>query len=375
MDRLTKTKYLMVLMTAFLLVGCNEPAARQLPGASSAQELPPPGISRTTAPQTTPTIRPQNSITPAPTTAPTNRPRPTITTTVEPYEPWTINWLDRRTYGGGDVLSVELLAENSLFARHLIRYPSDGLDIYGFANIPAIEGPLPVIIAIHGYIEPEVYNTLDYTTRYADDLARRGFLVIHPNLRNYPPSDAGENLFRVGMAVDILNLIALVRQTAGIPGTLLEKGDPGKIGLWGHSMGGGISTRVMTIDENVAAVVLYAAMSGDEQQNFEAIFDWSDGERGLEELGVPERALARISPENYFHRVRAAVSIHHGLSDELVPVQWSEDTCQQLSDVGVTVECIFYPGQPHTFWGEEDLVFMENAAIFFRENLSASNGP
>ena len=66
----------------------------------------------------------------------------------------------------------ETLAVSDAFTRTLITYPSDGLTIYGFVNVPVGEGPFPVIIAVHGYVEPEVYSTLDYTTRYADGLAR-----------------------------------------------------------------------------------------------------------------------------------------------------------------------------------------------------------
>src|SRR5258708_40226364 len=78
----------------------------------------------------------------------------------------------------------------------------------------------PVIVALHGYIDPAVYDTIDYTTRYADALAQAGYLVLHPNLRNYRLSDKGPNLLRVGFAVDVLNLIALVRTQSGQVGPL-----------------------------------------------------------------------------------------------------------------------------------------------------------
>jgi uncharacterized protein len=288
----------------------------------------------------------------------------TATATPNPYVAWSIESLKTRQYGEGELRQEEVLAQNSYFTRILFSYPSDNLQIFGFMNIPVGEGPFPVVIALHGYIDPQVYTTLDYTTRYADDLARRGFLVLHPNLRNYPPSDTGENLFRVGMAVDVLNLVGLVNRRGGLPG-LLEKANPEQIGLWGHSMGGGISTRVITVTDLVDGVVLYAAMSGDEIKNYQAIYEWSDGLRGLEELSVPQEALLQISPEYYFDEIQAAVSIHHGQADELVPVEWSENTCAQLKDKGKNIECLIYPGMPHTFYGDDDLAFMDNVAQFF----------
>ena len=295
-------------------------------------------------------------------------PSPTVSPTPDPFAGLSIDELAARFYGAGMVTIVETLGTFPDFTRYLIRYPSDDLTIYGFMNVPAGEGPFPVVIAIHGYIDPAEYGTLDYTTPYADALARAGFLVLHPNLRGYRPSDSGPNLFRVGMAIDVLNLIGLVRQTGGLPGALAQA-NPDAIGLWGHSMGGGISLRVLTISPEVDAAVLYAAMSGDERQNYEAIYRWSDGQRGLAELSIPVDALTHISPIFYLERIQAAVSIHHGRNDELVPLDWSLDLCQRLSELDKVVECFTYNGQPHTFTGEGNEVFMQRVNDFFERYL------
>jgi len=311
--------------------------------------------------------------------APTVSPLPTLTLTPslvseatptpDPYAQFTIEHLAARTYGGGELKIVETLAVTETFTRELISYPSDGLTIYGFMNVPKGEGRFPVIIALHGYIDPNLYNTLDYTTHYADSLAAAGYLVLHPNLRGYAPSDSapsGEpNLFRVGFAADVLNLVALVRQQGGQPG-VLQTANPETLGLWGHSMGGGISIRVMALSPDVRAVVLYGSMSGDDQKNFDRIFRiFSNGTRGIEELSVPAEVLPRISPIFFLDRVTAAVSIHHGEADDGVPLEWSTDLCERLQALGKPVECFTYPDQPHTFRGEGDQLFKERAINFF----------
>jgi dipeptidyl aminopeptidase/acylaminoacyl peptidase len=135
-------------------------------------------------------------------------------------------------------------------------------------------------------------------------------------------------------------------------------------------MGGGVSTRVITVSPDVKAAVLYGAMSGDEHKNYEAILSWTGGERGQEELGVPDEALARISPEFFFDGISAAVSIHHGRSDTTVPLEWSEHTCSLLTALGKTVECTYYGGAPHTFQGETDEEFMRNVVDFFERYLT-----
>jgi len=221
---------------------------------------------------------------------------------------------------------------------------------------------------LHGYIDPAVYNTLDYTAHYADALASAGYLVFHPNLRGYTPSDSGDNLFRVGMAIDVLNLIALVQSQSG-GADQLKNANPNAIGLWGHSMGGGITTRVLTVTDKVKAAVLYAAMSGDEQKNYEAIRQWSGQTRGLEEQNIPVEALRQISPMYFFQNITAAVSIHHGKADQLVPPDWSITTCDQLSTLGKNVQCQSYEGMPHTFYGSSDQEFIQNTVQFFNQNL------
>jgi dipeptidyl aminopeptidase/acylaminoacyl peptidase len=341
------TLLLMVLLGVFL-TGCG--------GNAPLPPIPTPSATKTATalPTTTATA--------------TNIPQPTLTSTAQPYWEYSIEYLRSRAYGDGKIEITETLGQNSAFTRHYFRYDSDDLSIYGFANVPHGGGPFPVIIALHGYIEPDIYQTLDYTTHYADALASNGYLVLHPNLRGYPPSDAGNNLFRVGMAVDVLNLIALVKEHSGEPG-LLQSADPTRIGLWGHSMGGGVSMRVLTVSQDVKAAVLYAAMTGDEQKNYEAIYRWLNGSMGLEELAVPTEFLPRISPMYYFEDISAAVSIHHGLADKLVPVQWSMLTCEQLKALGKEVECHYYEEMPHTFYGAREKEFIHYTIEFYDRNL------
>ena len=314
------------------------------------------------------------TFTPSPTQVPTATQTatavPTLSPTPDPYFPYTNDYLRSRAYGGGQIEFLEVMGQNLYFTRYLIRYPSDGLNIYGFANIPNDEGSHPVIIALHGYIDPAIYNTLDYTTHYADALASAGYVVFHPNLRGYQPSDNGDNLFRVGMAADVLNLISLIQAQSG-GNDPLQNANPNLIGLWGHSMGGGISTRVLTVTDDVKAAVLYGSMSADEQKNYEAIRQWSGDTRGLDELNIPVEALNRISSMYFFQNITAAVSIHHGMADALVPMDWSVLTCDQLKALGKNVECHYYEGMPHTFYGQGDEQFVQNTIQFFNQYLNA----
>jgi dipeptidyl aminopeptidase/acylaminoacyl peptidase len=283
----------------------------------------------------------------------------------------TIADLSARSYGGGQLKIEERLAVTNSFTRSLVSYPSEGLTLYGFMNTPIGDGPFPVAIVMHGYVSPETYNTIAYTTRYADALAQAGYLVIHPNYRNWPPSDEGPDLFRATHAVDALNLIAIIRAQAGQPGPL-KQADPNFVGMMGHSMGGGITLRTITINDGVHAAVLYGSMSGNERQNFEKVMEWSGGTRGQEELNTSEADLERISPIYHLAQIDTPVSIHHGENDGTTPLKWSLDLCDRLAELDKPVECFTYPGQPHTFQGEGDQLFIQRAIEFF-ERIRQSN--
>ena len=294
----------------------------------------------------------------------------TATPTPDPYAGLSVTELAEREYGAGEIEIESTLEEGTDFTRYLVRYPSEGLTVYGFMNVPRGDGPFPVVLVLHGYVYPPNYRTLAYTTRYADALASAGYFVFHPNYRDHLPSDADteRDLFRVGYAKDVLNLLDLVKTWAGTEGPL-GSADGTRIGLWGHSMGGGIALRVATVQPDVQAVVLYGAMSGDERKNYERIRMWSGGQRGKEELAASEEVLQRVSPIHHLQRITAPVSIHHGERDESVPPEWSEDLCGRLQDLGHDVECFTYADQPHTFRGEGDQLFMRRMISFFDQYL------
>lgn len=356
-----------ILITGYLLAACS--ATQSSPGVPVQTSLP----VVTLLPQSvTPYLLPSAMSSQSPRLSPTVRlpAKPTILPIPDPYDAYTIEYLAGRSYGGGTLQVEKVLEVNNYFTRTLFSYPSDNLRIYGFINSPLmVSASQPVIIVLHGYVELAAYDTIDYTTPYADALARAGFLVLHPNLRGYPPSDSGDNFLRVGMAIDVLNLAALVREQAGKPGPL-EYADPQRIGIWGHSMGGGIGIRVITISPDIRAVLLYASASSDDRQNYELIYGTlKDSTPGIDQLSLLEEAFLRISPVYYLDRIQAAVSIHHGKLDKDIPLAWSLDLCRRLQALGKLVECFTYEDQAHTFDGDGYELLMQRTIDFFNRTL------
>lgn len=237
--------------------------------------------------------------------------------------------------------------------------------MYGFINIPEGEGPFPVIIMLHGYVEPGEYTTLAYSTRYADALAEAGYIVLHPNLRGYAPSPAAENSLGIGDTIDTLNLLSLVRQFSGTEG-LLKSADAQEIGLWGHSMGGGIVLRVLIIDGDIDAALLYASINADEKIN---LSHFEDDGRGIKKISAPDSALERISPLQFLDRIDTPISIHHGDADQVVPQIWSDILCAALEGMDKEVRCETYTGQPHTFQNSGDTQLIADSIKFFNQKL------
>ena len=266
-----------------------------------------------------------------------------------PIPTYSLDFLEQKPYGLGE-LRVEYPWHNEAeFTRYYITYDSDDLNIHGFVNIPVGNGPFPVVIALHGYIPASEYETLDYSTRYADSIARKGYIVLHPNMRNFPPSDYAPRRgdYHSGFTTDVMNLLEYVRQEAGQPGSIFENADLSRIGLWGHSLGGSVALRVAALVQETKAVVLYAAVTQ----------RYSNGSAG-----------ARIYD---LENTDAAFQVHHGLADRTVRPQDSTRFCAQLEDAGAEHECFFYEDAPHTFirLGQDDPLFIQRVVDFYLEEL------
>jgi len=172
---------------------------------------------------------------------------------------------------------------------------------------------------------------------------------------------------RLGYTEDVINAVKAVQRSD------IKKLDKEKIGMLGHSMGGGIAYSVAVITHDVKAFVLFAPVSPNVIDSYNK---WlKDRPEVVEEVrqayGEPEQNpefWAAISPFTYFNDIDAPFQIHHGTVDESVPLEWSENTVNRLRELGKQVEFFTYPNEPHEFVAAWPLV-MQRTASFFRTNL------
>lgn len=306
-----------------------------------------------------------------PTITPTPVPPTPTPTTLPPvsekYLSYTIPYLRSRSYGGGQIEVLDVIEDSEKFTRYLIRYPSGNLDIYGYVNFPKGEGPFPLIIMLHGFARAHEYTSVSNTDT-ADVFANNGYQVLHPDMRGYPPSDNGDNLYRVGLAVDVLNLIALLKEQANQPGWL-ENADITRIGLWGISLGGGVALRVATVSEDINAVLLYSSISGDESKNAELFYTITESQTNLTEMETSPEVMAYISPINYFDRITASVKLYHGSLDDAVPSAWAAETCDVMEANNIDIDCVYYLNCGHTAFSKCQPGFNDEVLAFFDSHL------
>lgn len=276
-----------------------------------------------------------------------------------------------KTFDGRDFTVGKVLEQSTAYTRYYITYRSEGLLISGIMNLPRGNGPFPILILNHGYIDPAIYTNGRGLRREQDFLARQGFIVIHSDYRNHAQSsriDEGELKNRLGYVEDVINLVFAIRAAS------LPYFDKENIGMLGHSMGGGIAQTVaVATPDLVKAIVLYAPVSMDYRDSyFKYIVD--DPERsdqikakyGEPEVGNP--LWDALSPQTYVDRITVPILLFQGTNDTSVLPEWSEKTADLLRVKGKKIQYIVYPGEAHEFssrFGD----FMNETNIFFRQHL------
>lgn len=137
--------------------------------------------------------------------------------------------------------------------------------------------------------------------------------------------------------------------------------------MYGFSMGGGVALRVLTVTTDVKAALLYSPVSGDESKNI-PLFEGLAGGRDPQFDGEAEASaasLVHISPSYHYTVITPPVLIFHGTADSVVPVSWTQETCDLLVAAGRNAGCIFYDGASHIFDGSAMQDFVPRMFDFY----------
>ena len=257
-------------------------------------------------------------------------------------QPPTIPQMIAADYVGSDLKIKETLAITPAYKRYLISYKSGKLNISGIMNVPVGKGPFPVLVLCHGYINPKIYTVGRGLKREQDYLARQGFVVLHTDYRNHGLSDkdpGSEQHMQLGYVEDVVSAVLAVKNSK------FDFIDKERVGLMGHSLGGGICEDIMVAKPNlVKAIVLYSPVSADYIDNFNR---WIVKDRPdiaadfMKAHGTPQanpQFWKELSAINYLDRISVPIMINHGTNDQDCPLAWSQRLAAALQAAGKSVE-------------------------------------
>ena len=348
---------------SLLLAGCTT----AVDDAGSATNAAPSSSSSAPSPSASP-----SSSAPASSPAPSASPSDDLPPVTDPVS---LPALMREDVQGTDLKLGEVIGRFGAYTRYAVTYRADDLTISGIMNVPAGDGPFPVVVLLHGYIDPAIYVTGQGYRREQDALARNGYVAFHVDYRNHAGSDddpRNDVDLRLGYTRDAIAAVEAVKASD------LEFLDSERIGLIGRSMGGQVAFNALVAQPGlVDAAITYASVSTDAVDNYDRWIRFADGRRQLatsieREHGSPEddpEFWAGVSARNYFDQITTPVMVHHGVVDDTCPIAWSRATVRALRAADVDVTYHEYPGENHYMYAGWAPSFQRTLA-FLEENLT-----
>lgn len=249
-----------------------------------------------------------------------------------------------------------------------IRYRSlDGLDIPALLWQPAKPNGA-AIVRPHGGPADHYLNQWDGLAQY---FLAKGYTFLTPNFRGSTGygrafEHANYHSWGVGDTQDVLHGARFLH-TQGV--------DPARIGILGSSYGGYMVACCLARDPD------YLFACGVSKYGDANVYSsWAQCERTTRlytemMLGHPRdnwAAYHAASPIHEMANVRAPILLLHGLEDDVVPPQASEEWAEALRRHDKTFEYVTYAGEPHGFLRyETEMDWMRRTERFFDWYLRA----
>jgi len=318
----------------------------------------------------------------SPSISPTREPTGAPPEESEPPHPVSMAALARADLTGGD-LRLGAVRERTpgytsydvTFASTTMGRDTEPLRISGVLNVPTGRGPFPAVVLAHGYIDPALYVRGQGMTRERGFLAQRGYVALHVDYRNHAESTDDpriEQAVRLGYAADVVAALHALRASDDV------RVDPGRIALFGRSMGGGVMMKALAAEPGLfAAGVGWASVSSLEAENF-AQFQRPDAPlaelqasfRGRHGLPADDPGFWRgVSPRPLFDDVTEPVLMVHGRADDTCPPRWARATQRAMRGAGVDATLEWYD-DGHAF-GPAFVAAMERTVRFLDARMPA----
>ncbi|WP_286720326.1 MULTISPECIES: alpha/beta fold hydrolase [unclassified Microbacterium] len=243
-----------------------------------------------------------------------------------------------------------------------VSYDSGGANVTGVLRIPDADGPVPIVVVVHGSVDPEDYETGRDLVPEQRALLDAGFAVFATDMRGYAGSDSADTAANLtidpgfgwstvldwGMALDVVNALEIAR-SGQIDGV-----DPDAVGLLGHSLGGLLALDAAVISPGASDLVI--AMSAPASDLGEALGQVAEDDPDLadelaaEGIGLPAEDpeyWADISPATFFDRATEPLLLLHGSADDVAPAEWAQRTADAWTTAGGTAEVVVLDDGDH----------------------------
>ena len=291
---------------------------------------------------------------------------------------WSIESLQNREYTESKIVIEKKISSPSSFTSYIISYLSDGLKQYSLMNIPNTKMPAdgyPVMIINHGFIEPKNYSTVNSYKTITDYFSERGYLVLKPDYRGNGASETQDSaLMRFAYPVDVLNLIESLKD--------IPQANPNLIYLYGHSMGGEVTLKVLEIAgkkpetlARIKAAVVWAPVTNLSDWFSKSHVPWLQETKNnknyyaqtLKIMKTPEKdpiLWQSVSPINYLLDIQTPIQINQGLADGTVSYRSSIELYDNLISLSKIALLQIYPNNDHNLSQSWNKASMDSLNFF-----------
>ncbi len=221
----------------------------------------------------------------------------------------------------------------------------DGVEIEGvLMTPPGAEGPLPMIVCVHGG------PTWNWGAYFSDSepnavlLASAGYACLLPNPRG---SIGRGHAFAQGVigdggGVDFQDIMAGVDHCVAV-----GIADPERLGISGLSYGGYMAGWAVGQTDRFAASVAMSVVSNYVSFHLTSEVWWYDHAILKGEWNDPASQYAERSPITHAHRCTTPTLIIQGAADRCTPPGQAEELYAAIADTGTEVELVVYPREGH----------------------------
>jgi dipeptidyl aminopeptidase/acylaminoacyl peptidase len=241
---------------------------------------------------------------------------------------------------------IPAVASLNLVPPQPVTYPSlDGVEVPAFLYRPAHPNRAAVVYLHGGPNDQFVYSWFVYI-QY---LVAKGYTVLAPNYRGSTGYGVAYERLSHGAwgAGDVQDCLQAYAYLAGLPDI-----DPQRIACWGPSYGGYLTNCLLAWDPDYR-FACGVSVFGDA----DLLTSWAMGPLRMRlyseiYLGHPafNREVYRAgSPIHQAAQVRKPLLLLHGLLDDIVPPEGSEEWAAALRQAGKTYEYKTYANEPHGF--------------------------